>query len=62
MKKQHGLIGKKNALKSDSEKKLSYIHIRCDRSVKAGAVKTAQKEGKTLSQWITDLIAKNTKY
>jgi len=38
------------------ENKESYIHIRCNSRLKAGAVKTAQKEGKTLSKWLTDMI------
>ena len=60
--KQHGMTGKRNAAKHANDKKQSYIHIRCDSILKSGAVKTAKDSGKTLSQWLIDLIAANSKY
>lgn len=62
MTKEHGMTGKRNASKNDDEKKTSHIHIRCDSKLKSEAEKTAQENGKTLSQWITDLIKHNSKY
>jgi len=59
---KHGMIGKRNAEKSEAAKKLAEIHIRCESRLKSGAVKTAQDSGKTLSQWLIDLIAANSKY
>lgn len=59
---QHGMICKHNAKKPEEAKKLAEIHIRCEPRLKSGAVKTAQDSGKTLSQWIIDLIAANSKY
>lgn len=60
--KNNGYIGNQNAAKPDNDKKLSSIHIRCDPRIKAGAVKTAQDSGKTLSEWLVDLIKSNSKY
>ena len=59
---KHGMIGKRNAKKPESKKKLSDIHIRCEPRIKSGAEKTAQESGKTLSKWIIDLIKSNSKY
>lgn len=56
------MTGKRNAEKPQTAKKLADIHIRCESRLKAGAVKTAQDNGKTLSQWLIDLIATNSKY
>lgn len=59
---KHGMTGKRNAEKSEAAKKLAEIHIRCEPRLKSGAVKTAQDSGKTLSQWLIDLIKANSKY
>lgn len=62
MTNQHGMTGKRNAEKPETAKKLAEIHIRCESQLKSGAVKTAQDSGKTLSQWLVDLISDNSKY
>jgi hypothetical protein len=49
---KHGMTGKRKA----------EIHIRSESRLKSGAVKTAQDSGKTLSQWLIDLISANSKY
>lgn len=59
---KHGMTGKRNAEKPKAAKKLAEIHIRCESRIKSGAVKTAQENGKTLSQWLIELIATNSKY
>ena len=56
------MTGKRNAEKPETAKKLAEIHIRCESQLKSGAVKTAQDSGKTLSQWLVDLISDNSKY
>lgn len=60
--KIHRMTGKRNAKKPEDTKKMAEIHIRCESRLKSGAVKTAQNSGKTLSQWLIDLIAANSKY
>lgn len=60
--KIHRMTGRRNAEKPETAKKLAEIHIRCESRLKSGAVKTAQESGKTLSQWLIDLIAANSKY
>ncbi len=62
MSNTHGMTGKRNAEKPETAKKMAEIHIRCESRLKAGAVKTAQDNGKTLSQWLIDLIAANSKH
>lgn len=59
---KHGMTGKRNAEKPEISKKMADIHIRCESRLKSGAVKTAQDSGKTLSQWLIDLIKANSKY
>lgn len=59
--KRRGIIGKQNVEKQ-GEKKQSEIHIRIETRLKAGAVKTAQECGQTLSQWLVDLIKANSRY
>lgn len=59
---KHGMAGKRNAKKPVDEKNTAHIHIRCHPRVKAGAIKAASDEGKTLSQWIVGLIRRESKY
>lgn len=48
--KAHGNVGNQHAKKEDKAE--SQIQIRVPRSVKAGYVKRAQKEGLKLTAWI----------
>lgn len=50
------LRGNRNAVKTGIDKKESIINIRCSRSIRDAAHKNAALEGKTLTQYITDLI------
>lgn len=54
MTKPHGMTGKKNALKDESEKKSSYIHMRVEQERKARYVREASGQGLKLAAWILD--------
>lgn len=56
---KHANTGNKNAMKTDEEKATSTLICRINPKIKAAWVKSAQKEGKKLSQWVTDTLNAN---
>ena len=54
MNKQHGMTGKRNAVKEDGA--TSFIHARCKPSDKAVWVRAAQAEGLKLTEWIVQRL------
>ncbi|HET9374178.1 MAG TPA: hypothetical protein VFO40_04360 [Chthoniobacterales bacterium] len=46
----------KNAAKDPDEKAESFLHIRARRADKARWVRAAQRAGKKLSDWVTELL------
>jgi len=46
--------------KPANERAESWLQVRVRRSEKAAWVKAAQREGKNLSQWVTDTLNRNT--
>jgi hypothetical protein len=50
----------KNAAKAADEKAASFLHIRARRADKARWVKAAQRAGKKLSDWVTELLNANS--
>jgi hypothetical protein len=49
-----------NAAKDADEKAASFLHIRARRTDKARWVKAAQRAGKKLSDWVTELLNANS--
>jgi hypothetical protein len=49
-----------NAAKDSAEKAESFLHIRARRADKARWVKAAQRAGKELSDWVTELLNSNS--
>lgn len=55
--RRHGLTGKpSNNQKSDEDKSMAFLQARCKKSDKAAWVSAAKKEGKKLTDWVTDLL------
>lgn len=48
----HGMTGKQNAKKDESEKASSFLHVRVTSEEKARFVAQAQKEGMKLAEWV----------
>ena len=46
----------KNAAKDSEEKAESFLHIRAKRKDKSRWVRAAQRAGKNLSDWVTDVL------
>lgn len=61
IKKNHGMIGKKNASKNDNDKKLGTVYIRCNLEQKESWIKTAKLKNMTLSKWITEVLNNSIK-
>jgi len=53
---KHANTGNKNATKTEEEKATSTLICRINPKIKAKWVKEAQKEGKKLTQWVTDTL------
>jgi len=51
----------KNASKDSAEKAESFLYIRARRADKNRWVKTAQKAGKKLSEWVVEILNANSK-
>lgn len=51
-----GYFGNQNAAKNPDESAKSFLHIRCTAKQKAGWVKSAQRQGKKLSEWVIDRL------
>jgi hypothetical protein len=49
-----------NASKHSDEKAESFLHIRARRADKARWVKAAQRAGKKLSDWVTEILNGNS--
>jgi predicted HicB family RNase H-like nuclease len=58
----HANKGNQNAAKSDQEKATSTLICRIHPTTKAQWVKAAQKDGKKLTQWVTDTLNSNAKH
>jgi predicted HicB family RNase H-like nuclease len=50
----------KNAAKDSEERAESFLHIRARRADKARWVRAAQRAGKKLSDWVTELLNANS--
>lgn len=53
---KHANMGNKHAIKAKDEKATSTLICRINPKIKAQWVKEAQKEGKKLTQWVTDTL------
>jgi len=53
---KHPNIGNQHASKTEEEKATSTLICRINPKIKAKWVREAQKEGKKLTQWVTDTL------
>jgi len=53
---KHANIGNQNALKNEDDKATSKLICRVNPKIKAQWVRSAQKEGKKLTEWVTDVL------